>query len=200
MFIIGVTGGTGSGKSTLIEKIIKSSDSQEICFLSSDSYYKDNSILNFEERDKLNYDIPSAVDFDLLNNHLSSLKMGNQINVPKYCFSTHMRLKSTISLLPKKILILEGILILTNKELRDQIDYKVYLDCPRKLRFERRIKRDMSERGRSYDDVVNLFDNRLDQMHDLYVDPIKKYCNLILDSSTEVNFSKLTDIISQNQI
>ena len=172
MFIIGITGGTGSGKTTIINRIIEESGLKEICFLSSDSYYKDNSKLKFEQRDKLNYDTPEAIDFDLLNNHISLLKKGIEINVPKYCFSNHLRLENTNTLKPEKILIIEGILILTEKKLRNQINYSIFLDCPRNIRFERRLKRDIIERDRKHEDVVSLFENRLDNMHNIYVEPI----------------------------
>jgi len=197
MYIIGVTGGTGSGKTTIINKITKESGIKEICYLSSDSYYKDNSKLEFEKRDKLNYDTPEAIDFNLLINHISALKKGLEINVPNYCFSTHLRLKNTSLFFPKKILIIEGILILTNKELRESINYNIFLDCPRNIRFERRLKRDVSERNRNYEDVVNLFKNRLDSMHELYVEPVKKYCDLIIDSSYEADVSEIVKLIKE---
>ncbi len=197
MYIIGVTGGTGSGKTTIINKITKESSIKEICYLSSDSYYKDNSKLEFEKRDKLNYDTPEAIDFNLLINHISALKKGLEINVPNYCFSTHLRLKNTSLFSPKKILIIEGILILTNKELRESIDYNIFLDCPRNIRFERRLKRDVRERDRNYEDVVNLFKNRLDSMHNLYVEPVKKYCDLIIDTSYEADVSEIVKLIRE---
>ena len=197
MYIIGVTGGTGSGKTTIINKITKESGIKEICYLSSDSYYKDNSKLEFKKRDKLNYDTPEAIDFNLLINHISALKKGLEINVPNYCFSTHLRLKNTSLFSPKKILIIEGILILTNKELRESINYNIFLDCPRNIRFERRLKRDVSERDRNYEDVVNLFKNRLDSMHELYVEPVKKYCDLIIDTSYEADVSEIVKLIKE---
>ena len=197
MYIIGVTGGTGSGKTTIINKITQESGIKEICYLSSDSYYKDNSKLEFEKRDKLNYDTPEAIDFNLLINHISALKKGLEINVPNYCFSTHLRLKNTSLFSPKKILIIEGILILTNKELRESINYNIFLDCPRNIRFERRLKRDVSERNRNYEDVVNLFKNRLDSMHELYVEPVKKYCDLIIDTSYEADVSEIVKLIKE---
>ena len=110
MFIIGITGGTGSGKTTIINKINKLFDQSNIGLLSSDSYYKDNSNLKFSERDNLNYDTPDAIDFDLLNSHIKILKTGQDINVPQYSFSTHLRLKNSTLFKPKKILIIEGIL------------------------------------------------------------------------------------------
>ena len=197
MFIIGVTGGTGSGKTTTIKKIEKDFGFKQICFLSSDSYYKDNSNLDFKKRDQLNYDIPEAIDFDLLNSHVSILKEGMNINVPVYCFSTHLRLKKTKIMSPKKILILEGILIMTNDELRNKIDYSVFLDCSRDLRFKRRLERDVKERNRELSDVINLFKNRLDQMHETYVEPVKKYCNIILDTTDKTNLSELTRVIKE---
>ena len=197
MYIIGVTGGTGSGKTTIINKITQESGIKEICYLSSDSYYKDNSKLEFEKRDKLNYDTPEAIDFNLLINHISALKKGLEINVPNYCFSTHLRLKNTSLFFPKKILIIEGILILTNKELRESINYNIFLDCPRNIRFERRLKRDVSERDRNYEDVVNLFKNRLDSMHELYVEPVKKYCDLIIDTSYKADVSEIVKLIKE---
>ena len=197
MYIIGVTGGTGSGKTTIINKITQESGIKEICYLSSDSYYKDNSKLEFEKRDKLNYDTPEAIDFNLLINHISALKKGLEINVPNYCFSTHLRLKNTSLFFPKKILIIEGILILTNKELRESINYNIFLDCPRNIRFERRLKRDVSERNRNYEDVVSLFKNRLDSMHELYVEPVKKYCDLIIDTSYEADVSEIVKLIKE---
>ena len=197
MFIIGVTGGTGSGKTTTIKKIERDFGFKQICFLSSDSYYKDNSNLDFKKRDQLNYDIPEAIDFDLLNSHVSILKEGMNINVPDYCFSTHLRLKKTKIMSPKKILILEGILIMTNEELRNKIDYSVFLDCSRDLRFKRRLERDVKERNREFSDVINLFKNRLDQMHETYVEPVKKYCNIILDTTDKTNLSELTRVIKE---
>ena len=153
--------------------------------------------MEFEKRDKLNYDTPEAIDFNLLINHISALKKGLEINVPNYCFSTHLRLKNTSLFFPKKILIIEGILILTNKELRESINYNIFLDCPRNIRSERRLKRDVSERNRNYEDVVNLFKNRLDSMHELYVEPVKKYCNLIIDTSYEADVSEIVKLIKE---
>ena len=173
MFIIGITGGTGSGKTTIVNEVINLFDASEICLLSSDSYYKNNASLDFNQRDKLNYDIPEAIDFDLLNKHIDLLKLEININVPNYCFTTHLRLEKTTVVEPKKILIIEGILILTNKTLRDSINYSVFLDCPRDVRFQRRLDRDIKESGRNYNDVINLFDTRLDIMHSEYLNALR---------------------------
>ena len=198
MFIIGITGGTGSGKTTIVNEVINLFDASEICLLSSDSYYKNNASLDFNQRDKLNYDIPEAIDFDLLNKHIDLLKQELNINVPNYCFTTHLRLEKTTVVEPKKILIIEGILILTNKTLRDSINYSVFLDCPRDVRFQRRLDRDIKERGRNYNDVINLFETRLDIMHSEFVEPHKKFCDLILNTNENININPLINVIKKN--
>ena len=198
MFIIGITGGTGSGKTTIVNEVINLFDASEICLLSSDSYYKNNASLDFNQRDKLNYDIPEAIDFDLLNKHIDLLKQEININVPNYCFTTHLRLEKTTVVEPKKILIIEGILILTNKTLRDNINYSVFLDCPRDVRFQRRLERDIKQRGRNYNDVVNLFETRLDIMHSEFVEPHKKFCDLILNTNENININPLINVIKKN--
>ena len=198
MFIIGITGGTGSGKTTIVTEVINLFDVSEICLLSSDSYYKNNASLDFNQRDKLNYDIPEAIDFDLLNKHIDLLKQEININVPNYCFTTHLRLEETTVVEPKKILIIEGILILTNKTLRDSINYSVFLDCPRDVRFQRRLERDIKQRGRNYNDVVKLFETRLDIMHSKFVEPHKTFCDLILNTNENINISPLINVIKKN--
>ena len=198
MFIVGITGGTGSGKTTIINEVNKLFDSSDICLLSSDSYYKNNTNLDFSQRDKLNYDTPEAIDFNLLNKHIDLLKQGININVPNYCFTTHLRLKNSTVLEPKKILIIEGILILTDKNLRDSIDYSVFLDCPRDVRFQRRLERDIKERGRNYNDVVNLFETRLDYMHSKFVEPYKSKCDLILNTNENIDINPLVKFIKKN--
>ena len=198
MFIIGITGGTGSGKTTIVNEVINLFDASEICLLPSDSYYKNNASLDFNQRDKLNYDIPEAIDFDLLNKHIDLLKQEININVPNYCFTTHLRLEKTTVVEPKKILIIEGILILTNKTLRDSINYSVFLDCPRDVRFQRRLDRDIKERGRNYNDVINLFETRLDIMHSEFVEPHKKFCDLILNTNENININPLINVIKKN--
>ena len=198
MFIIGITGGTGSGKTTIVNEVINLFEASEVCLLSSDSYYKNNASLDFNQRDKLNYDIPEAIDFDLLNKHIGLLKQEININVPNYCFTTHLRLEKTTVVEPKKILIIEGILILTNKTLRDNINYSVFLDCPRDVRFQRRLDRDIKERGRNYNDVINLFETRLDIMHSEFVEPHKTFCDLILNTNDNINISPLINVIKKN--
>ena len=128
----------------------------------------------------------------------SLLKNDQEINVPHYCFSTHLRLNTSTVFKPKKILIIEGILILNNRTLKNQINYSVFLDCSRDTRFKRRLKRDINERGRNYEDVIKLFENRLDKMHQIHVKPMKKECDLVLDTENNTNIDLLIDVIKKN--
>ena len=157
MHVIAITGGTGSGKTTLVQSIVSKISNKEILFLSSDSYYKDNPKLSFLEREKINYDEPNAIDFNLLHQHINDLKLGKSIKVPKYCFKTHLRKKEYVEESPKKTLLIEGILILSNSELRKEFNLKIFLECDRDLRLKRRVNRVVSQRGRSKKDVIHLF-------------------------------------------
>tara|TARA_B100002019_G_C21259583_1_gene595913 strand:- start:380 stop:976 length:597 start_codon:yes stop_codon:yes gene_type:complete len=191
MHVIAITGGTGSGKTTLVQSIVSKISNREILFLSSDSYYKDNPKLSFLEREKINYDQPNAIDFNLLKQHINDLKSGKSIKVPKYCFKTHLRKKEYVVESPKKILLIEGILILSNSELRKEFNLKIFLECDRDLRLKRRVIRDVNQRGRSKKDVIHLFRKRLDSMHKKYVIPVKKYCDIVINTEKEVNYDEL---------
>lgn len=191
MYVIAITGGTGSGKTTLVKSIIDKIPNKEILYLSSDSYYKHNPKLSFEERENINYDEPDAVDFNLLKQHISNLKEGKSIKVPKYCFKTHLRKREYVVESPKKTLLIEGILILSNSELRKEFNLKIFLECDRDLRLKRRVNRDVNQRGRSEKDVINLFSKRLDSMHKKYVIPVKKYCDLVINTEVEINYDEL---------
>ena len=191
MYVIAITGGTGSGKTTLVKSIIDKIPNKEILYLSSDSYYKHNPKLSFAERENINYDEPDAVDFDLLKRHISNLKEGKSIKVPKYCFKTHLRKNEYSLICPKKTLFIEGILILSNSELRKEFNLKIFLECDRDLRLKRRVYRDVNQRGRSEKDVIDLFSKRLDSMHKEYVIPVKKYCDIIVNTGEEVNYYDL---------
>ena len=184
MLTIGITGGTGSGKTTILEEIKKEFSKSDIGFISQDSYYNDNGDLSFEEKNKINFDHPEAVDFDLMINHLNLLKNGKNINQPIYSFFDHNRIEKTELIEPKKIMVIEGLLILTNKKLRDLIDVKVFVDSKSNLRFKRRLNRDVNERGRSEEEVIELFNKRLNEMHKMYVEPMMKYCDIIIDNNT----------------
>ena len=191
MHVIAITGGTGSGKTTLVQSIVSKISNKKILFLSSDSYYKDNPKLSFLEREKINYDQPNAIDFNLLQQHINDLKSGKSIKVPKYCFKTHLRKKEFVVESPKKTLLIEGILILSNSELRKEFNLKIFLECDRDLRLKRRVNRDVNQRGRSKKDVIHLFRKRLDSMHKKYVIPAKKYCDIVINTEEEINYDEL---------
>ena len=155
---------------------------------------KDNSSLTFEQRDKLNYDIPDALDFELFYNHLELLKNGVEINRPNYSFSNHLRSKETTLIRPKKILIIEGILILSNDNVRNILNHKVYIDADKNIRESRRVQRDLVERGRKKENTIKLFNELLHPMHKLHISPVKKYCDVILDNNDIDNNVKKTII------
>ena len=200
MLTIGITGGTGSGKTTILNQIKEKFNEEDIGFISQDSYYNDNGDLSFEEKNKINFDHPDAVDFELMINHLIDLKNGVNINQPIYSFFDHNRTEKTKTIESKKIMIVEGILILNNKKLRDLIDIKVFIESSVDLRFKRRLNRDISERGRSEEEVIELFNNRLNEMHKLYVEPMKKFCDIIITNNKKklIEIDPLIKIINKN--
>tara|TARA_Y100001970_G_scaffold78788_1_gene100361 strand:+ start:579 stop:1184 length:606 start_codon:yes stop_codon:yes gene_type:complete len=200
MLTIGITGGTGSGKTTILNQIKEKFNEEDIGFISQDSYYNDNGDLSFEEKNKINFDHPDAVDFELMINHLIDLKNGVNINQPIYSFFDHNRTEKTKTIESKKIMIVEGILILNNKKLRDLIDIKVFIESSVDLRFKRRLNRDISERGRSEEEVIELFNNRLNEMHKLYVEPMKKFCDIIITNNKKnlIEINPLIKIINKN--
>ena len=200
MLTIGITGGTGSGKTTILNQIKEKFNEEDIGFISQDSYYNDNGDLSFEEKNKINFDHPDAVDFELMINHLIDLKNGVNINQPIYSFFDHNRTEKTKTIESKKIMIVEGILILNNKKLRDLIDIKVFIESSVDLRFKRRLNRDISERGRSEEEVIELFNSRLNEMHKLYVEPMKKFCDIIITNNKKnlIEINPLIKIINKN--
>lgn len=177
--IIGIAGGTGSGKSTLADNI-KKEFKNNISMLSHDYYYKNNSHLPFEERVKLNYDHPEAFDTDLLIEHLQKLKNGETIKRPSYSFINHLREEETYEVVPKKVIIVEGILIFENKALRDMMDIKIFVDASADIRFIRRLLRDVEERGRTVPSVVDQYCRTVKPMHEQFVEPSKKYADIIV--------------------
>ena len=177
--IIGIAGGTGSGKSTLAENIEKEFK-HNITMLSHDYYYKSNSELPFEERRKLNYDHPDAFETDLLIDHLNKLKKGETIKRPSYSFVNHLREDETYEVVPQKVIIVEGILLFENKTLRDMMDIKIFVDADADIRFIRRLLRDVQERGRSLDSVVEQYMSTVKPMHEQFVEPSKKYADIIV--------------------
>ena len=177
--IIGIAGGTGSGKSTLADNI-KKEFKNNITMLSHDYYYKNNQHLPFEERVKLNYDHPNAFETDLLIEHLQKLKNCEIIQRPSYSFIEHLREKETYDVVPKKVIIVEGILIFENKILRDMMDIKIFVDADADIRFIRRLLRDVEERGRTVPSVVEQYCNTVKPMHEQFVEPSKKYADIIV--------------------
>lgn len=177
--VIGIAGGTGSGKTTLINRI-KNEFNDEITILSHDFYYKENSHLPFEEREKLNYDHPNSFETGLMVEHINQLKEGRPVERPVYDFVIHNRRTETIKVEPAKVIIVEGILIFENKELLELFDIKVFIDTDADVRIIRRILRDVRERGRSLDSVINQYLTTVKLMHEEFVDPSKKNADIII--------------------
>ena len=177
--IIGIAGGTGSGKSTLAE-IIEKEFKNDITMISHDYYYKSNDNLPFEERAKLNYDHPDAFETDLLIKHLKQLKNGETIQRPSYSFVEHKRENQTYPVIPKKVIIVEGILLFENQTLRDMMDIKIFVDADADIRFIRRLTRDVQERGRTLESTINQYCTTVKPMHEQFVEPSKKYADIIV--------------------
>ncbi len=193
---IGITGGTGSGKSTIAREIYKQFDNTCIAMLEQDSYYKDQSNLSFEDRIKTNYDHPDAFDTSLLVAHLNLLLEGRAIQKPIYDFEIHNRMQQTVSVEPKEIIIVEGILVLSEKILRDMLDIKIYVDTDADVRFIRRLVRDINERGRTTDSVINQYLNVVKPMHEQFTEPTKRHADIIIP---EGGHNKVAiDIITSN--
>lgn len=178
--LIGIAGGTGSGKTTVSREILKLINKKDISIIEQDSYYKDQSYLSFDERMKTNYDHPFAFDNKLLVSHLKQLLNSKSIEKPIYDFERHNRKKETILVEARKIIILEGILILAEKEIRDLLDIKVFVDTDSDVRIIRRIQRDIKERGRSLDSIIHQYMSTVRPAHLQFVEPTKKYADIII--------------------
>lgn len=183
MLIIGIAGGTGCGKTTVVDQILNELPEGEVGVISQDSYYKDTTHLSFNERVKINFDHPRSIDFDLLATHLKSLKAGQAIDQPVYSFVKHNRTGDTIHTLPRKVMIVEGILILTNPELRDMFDIKIFVHADSDERLIRRLKRDIAERGRDLDEVLTRYQTTLKPMHQQFIEPMKEYADIIIPNN-----------------
>ncbi len=184
MLIIGIAGGTGSGKTTVVNQILNELPEAEVTVISQDSYYKRNDHLNYKERCNINFDHPNAIDFSLLIDHVKELRQGNVIEQPIYSFVTHNRVEDTLNTHPKKVVIVEGILILTDKELRDLIDIKVFVHADSDERLIRRLRRDIQERGRDINEVLERYQSTLKPMHEEFIEPTKNYADLIIPNDT----------------
>lgn len=177
--VIGIAGGTGSGKTTLVKKLAEYFGGK-VTVLSHDNYYKCRDDLAFEERCKLNYDEPDAMDTSLMVYHLEQLRRGQAIDCPVYDFTQHNRSKETIRIEPKQVIIVEGILIFENEQLRNLMDMKIFVDADADTRLCRRIKRDVTRRGRSLESVLEQYEATVKPMHEKHVEPSKKYADVVV--------------------
>lgn len=178
--VIGVAGGTGSGKSTLVKRLQEAFKDDDVATLCHDYYYKAHPELSYEERTKLNYDHPQAFDTDMLVEHIRALKSNVPIERPVYSFVDHNRTAETIPVKPSKVIIIDGILIFENKELRDLMDIKVFVDTDADIRLARRILRDVRDRGRSMESVITQYTTTVKPMHEEFVEPSKRYADVII--------------------
>lgn len=183
MLIIGIGGGTGSGKTTVVEQIIETLPQGQVAVISQDSYYKELSHLTKAERTKVNFDHPNAIDFKLLCEHLLELKQGRAVLEPVYSFVAHNRTKQTKLIQPTKVLVVEGILILTDPTIRNIFDIKVFVHADSDERLIRRLKRDITERGRDLDEVLHRYQNTLKPMHQQFIEPTKEYADIIIPNN-----------------
>ncbi|MEE1898795.1 uridine kinase [Flavobacterium rakeshii] len=180
MLIIGIAGGTGSGKTTVVHQIMNELPLTEVGIISQDSYYKETSNLSYDERAKINFDHPRSIDFELLTQHLKELKEGKTIEQPVYSFVTHNRTGDTIITHPRKVMIVEGILILSDPKLREMFDIKVYVHADADERLIRRLRRDIAERGRDMEEVLNRYQTTLKPMHEQFIEPTKAHADIII--------------------
>ena len=199
MLIIGIAGGTGSGKTTVVHQIMNELPQTEVGIISQDSYYKENHNLSYEERALINFDHPRAIDFELLATHLKELKAGNTIDQPVYSFVTHNRTDDTVFTHPRKVMIVEGILILANPQLRDMFDIKIYVHADPDERLIRRLKRDIAERGRDMEEVLSRYQHTLKPMHEQFIEPTKAFADIIIpnDKYNTVAIDVVRAVINQ---
>ena len=200
MIVIGIAGGTGSGKTTVVKKILSCFSKKEVAVLSQDSYYKDNRHLPEEEREKLNFDHPDSIEFDLLVEHLLQLKQGKPIEEPHYSYLTCTRADETTTVLPKPVVLVEGILVLCSPELRKMMDIKVFVDCDSDVRLSRVIQRDIVERGRDVNQVLDRYEKTVRPSHLQFIEPTKRFADIIIPEggNNRVAIQILTQFIKQN--
>ena len=199
MLIVGIAGGTGSGKTTVVRKIVERLPDGEVVVIPQDAYYKDNSDVGLEQRQEINFDHPRSLEFSLLVDHLKKLKKGESINQPIYSYITCTRSEETISVFPRHVIIVEGILILTHKQLRNLFDIKVYVDADADDRLGRVIGRDIIERDRSVSKVLERYEKTVKPMHLQFVEPSKRYADLIIPQGGDnlVAINILVDVINR---
>ena len=180
MLIIGICGGTGSGKTTVVNKILEILPADHVAILSQDSYYKDNSNIPLEERKFINFDHPDSIEFDLLYNHINELKKGHSIEKPIYSYITCTRALETITVQSKDVILVEGILLFTDKRIRDICNIKVFVDAPADDRLLRVIRRDVIERGRNVEQTLARYTESVKPMHEQFIEPTKRFADIIL--------------------
>jgi len=180
MLVIGIAGGSGSGKTTVVKKIINLLPKNSVTVISQDAYYKDNGHLTADERAKINFDHPSSIEFSLLNSHIDDLKNNQPIEMPIYSYLTCSRSEETITMESHEIIIVEGILILTNKSLREKMDIKIFVDADADDRLMRVIRRDMEERGRAYNKTLEHYSKWVKPMHEMFIEPTKRFADIIV--------------------
>jgi len=199
MIIIGIAGGTGSGKTTVVNEIVKRLPENDVVIIPQDAYYRDNKEIPLEERQKKNYDHPDSIEFELLVEHLKQLKQGITIHQPIYSYLTCLRQEETIKVEPRHVIIVEGILCLTQPELRDMMDIKVFVDCEADLRLSRVIQRDSIERGRGITQTLTRYEETVRPMHLQFIEPSKRYADIIVPQGGEnkVAINILTQFIEK---
>jgi uridine kinase len=178
--VIGVAGGSGSGKTTVVRRIVESLGNDQVTVLEHDRYYRDRSDLRLEERAALNYDHPDSLETDLMVRHLEALRRGEPVEVPVYDFTRYARIAATDTAQPRRAIIVEGILIFTDAALRRLLDVKVFVDADDDIRFIRRLRRDVADRGRTMDSVIEQYQNTVKPMHLEFVEPSKRYADIIV--------------------
>jgi uridine kinase len=198
MLVIGFAGGTGSGKTTVVNKILQQLDTEGVKVISQDNYYNDNQHLTLSEREILNYDHPKSIDFDLLIKHVKMLKNNQSIEQPLYSFVTHSRTGDYVTIEPKNVLIIEGILVLANKELLNEYDLKVFVHADSDERLIRRIRRDTQERGRDLHEILHRYQTTIKPMHQEFIEPSKNEADLIIPNMRQntVAIDFLSTVIS----
>jgi uridine kinase len=179
-YVVGVAGGTGSGKTTVAEHIVEALPPDRVCIIQHDNYYRDRQDLSYEERCQLNFDHPDALETALLIEHLAQLKSGQPVEVPIYDFKTHRRSNETERVEPRPVMVVEGILVFVDERLRDQVDLKLFVDTPADIRVFRRIRRDLEQRGRTFTSIREQYYATVRPMHLQFVEPSKSYADLII--------------------
>ena len=197
ILVIGIAGGTGSGKTTLMKNIVSRFEG-DVTVLSHDNYYKRHDELTYEERSQLNYDEPDALETDLMATHLEALRRGESIQCPVYDFSAHNRSDETIPVHPRKVIIVEGILIFESESLRNLMDIRIFVDTDADVRLCRRIRRDVKKRGRSLESVLDQYQQTVKPMHEKYVEPSKKFADLVVPEGGK-NYVALDMILGRIQ-